>query len=76
VPDLILAIVDKGAIIRRMLELRPVFLTQVMHELAGTDDVIAVVAEMLHEGFGILQDRVLKPLLEEEIVRVVGIYAS
>jgi len=45
----------------------------VVHELAGSGHMVAVVAEVLHDGLGIPQHRILVPLVPEQVLRRVRI---
>ena len=65
--DALLAVKDERAEIGLVLEFVPHRWQMVVHKFARSNNVVPVGAEMRHDGSRILQDRILEPLVPEEI---------
>ena len=71
-----LAVIDEWAIVGLMFEFAPHRRQMVMHKLAGADSMVAVIAEVFHYSLGILEHRILEPLVPEQILRGMWIDSS
>jgi hypothetical protein len=59
-----------------MLKFAPHGTQMVMHELAGPGNMVAVIAEVFHDGLGILEHGIVVPLAPEQVYRGVWVDSS
>ena len=67
VRHLFLAIVSKRSVVGFMLILTPKRTLMVVHDLAGSGNVIAVSAKIFHEGPGVFKHGIFIPFIKKEI---------
>ena len=73
VRNLVLAIEKEGSVVGWMTIFVPFLMIPIVHHLAGSQGAVSVGREMSHHGTRVLEDLVLIPVFESELLRGVRV---